>query len=66
MASQGSPITASERHLVHSEYEREPIRDRITKHLDSKRDKDEVIGTVPRGFEVIATGRGPGGQRRNL
>ena len=39
-----------------AEYERELIRDRITKHLDAKRDRDELCGTEPFGFTAVATG----------
>jgi DNA invertase Pin-like site-specific DNA recombinase len=39
-----------------AEYERELIRDRITKHLGAKRDRGELIGSVPYGFEAVETG----------
>ena len=39
-----------------AEYERELIRDRITKHLDAKRDREELCGTEPFGFTAVATG----------
>jgi DNA invertase Pin-like site-specific DNA recombinase len=39
-----------------AEFERELIRDRITKHLAGKRDRGELCGTEPYGFNAIPTG----------
>lgn len=41
-----------------AEYELETIRERIQGKLDDKRDRNELIGTVPYGFDPV----GPGGQ----
>ncbi len=40
-----------------AEYERELIRSRIQQHLDVKRDKGELCGTVPYGWTAEPTGQ---------